>query len=59
VHHVTGEDCFIVKVAAGSLRHLEEVVAELATFGSTTTSIVFSTAIALRTLTVDHGNASQ
>src|SRR5215469_18046543 len=29
-HHVTGEDCFIVKVAAGSLGHLEEVVADLA-----------------------------
>jgi Lrp/AsnC family leucine-responsive transcriptional regulator len=52
-HHVTGEDCFIVKVAAGSLGHLEEVVAELARFGSTTTSVVFSTAIARRTLTVD------
>ena len=50
-HHVTGEDCFIVKVAAGSLGHLEEVVAEFARFGSTTTSIVFSTAIARRTLT--------
>src|SRR5215469_17231536 len=37
-HHVTGEDCFIVKVAAGSLGHLEEVVADLAGFGSTTTS---------------------
>jgi Lrp/AsnC family transcriptional regulator, leucine-responsive regulatory protein len=50
-HHVTGEDCFIVKVATSSLGHLEEVVAELARFGSTTTSIVFSTAIARRTLT--------
>jgi len=54
-HHVTGEDCFIVKVAAGSLGHLEEVVAELAGFGSTTTSIVFSTAIARRTLTCQAG----
>jgi Lrp/AsnC family leucine-responsive transcriptional regulator len=52
-HHVTGEDCFVVKVATGSLGHLEEVVAELARFGSTTTSIVFSTAVARRTLTVD------
>lgn len=52
-HHVTGEDCFVVKVAAASLGHLEEVVSELARFGSTTTSIVFSTAIARRTLTAD------
>jgi Lrp/AsnC family transcriptional regulator, leucine-responsive regulatory protein len=50
-HHVTGEDCFIVKVVTASLAHLEEVVAELAGFGSTTTSIVFSTAIARRALT--------
>jgi Lrp/AsnC family transcriptional regulator, leucine-responsive regulatory protein len=52
-HHVTGEDCFVVKVAAASLAHLEEVVAELARFGATTTSIVFSTSVARRTLTAD------
>jgi Lrp/AsnC family leucine-responsive transcriptional regulator len=52
-HHVTGEDCFIVKVAARSLPHLEEVVADLARFGSTTTSIVFSTSVDRRTLSAD------
>lgn len=52
-HHVTGEDCFVVKVAARSLAHLEAVVADLAAFGATTTSIVFSTAVARRTLTAE------
>jgi Lrp/AsnC family leucine-responsive transcriptional regulator len=52
-HHVTGEDCFIVKVAVASLAKLEEVVAELASFGSTTTSVVFSTSVARRTMTGD------
>jgi Lrp/AsnC family leucine-responsive transcriptional regulator len=52
-HHVTGEDCFVVKVAAGSLARLEEVVAELASFGATTTSIVFSTSVGRRTVTAD------
>jgi Lrp/AsnC family leucine-responsive transcriptional regulator len=57
-HHVTGEDCFVVKVAAASLAHLEEVVAELARFGATTTSIVFSTSVARRTLTADRSSTS-
>ena len=44
-HHVTGDDCFIAKVAADSVEHLEGIVAELGRFGSTTTSIVFSTPV--------------
>jgi Lrp/AsnC family transcriptional regulator, leucine-responsive regulatory protein len=52
-HHVTGEDCFVVKVAAGSIGQLEAVVADLAGFGATTTSIVFSTSVDRRTLTAD------
>jgi Lrp/AsnC family leucine-responsive transcriptional regulator len=52
-HHVTGEDCYVVKVAARSLRDLERVVVELGRHGSTTTSIVFSTPIARRTLSRD------
>ena len=41
-HHVTGDDCFLFKVAARSMRHLEEVSGHLAELGGTTTSIVFS-----------------
>jgi len=50
-HHVTGEDCYVVKVAACSMSNLEEVVAELGRYGMTTTSIVFSSPVPRRTLT--------
>jgi Lrp/AsnC family leucine-responsive transcriptional regulator len=29
-HHVTGEDCFVLKVVARSMRHLEEVTGRIA-----------------------------
>ncbi|MFB4263314.1 Lrp/AsnC family transcriptional regulator [Nonomuraea sp. GTA35] len=38
----TGEDCYTLKVAAGSMAHLERIVDELARFGSTTTNLVYS-----------------
>jgi Lrp/AsnC family leucine-responsive transcriptional regulator len=38
----TGEDCYTLKVAATSMTHLEALVDELAQFGSTTTSVVYS-----------------
>ncbi|WP_345146499.1 Lrp/AsnC family transcriptional regulator [Nonomuraea rubra] len=38
----TGEDCYTLKVAAGSMAHLESIVDELARFGSTTTNLVYS-----------------
>ncbi|MET8829375.1 Lrp/AsnC family transcriptional regulator [Streptomyces sp. NPDC004610] len=41
-HHVTGDDCFIIKVAARSMRHLEEVTGRIAGLGSVTTSVVYS-----------------
>jgi Lrp/AsnC family leucine-responsive transcriptional regulator len=49
-HHVTGEDCYVVKVAACSMSDLEQVVADLARYGSTTTSIVFSSPVPRRTV---------
>jgi Lrp/AsnC family leucine-responsive transcriptional regulator len=49
-HHVTGQDCYVVKVAAGSMGHLERIVSELGRHGTTTTSIVFSSVVARRTL---------
>lgn len=38
----TGDDCYVLKVAATSMAHLEEIVDALAEFGSTTTNLVFS-----------------
>jgi Lrp/AsnC family transcriptional regulator, leucine-responsive regulatory protein len=44
-HHVTGEDCYLVRVVARSIHHLEETAHELAVLGPTTTSIVLSTLV--------------
>jgi Lrp/AsnC family leucine-responsive transcriptional regulator len=44
----TGEDCYTLKVAAGSMAHLERLVDELAQFGSTTTSVVYSQTLPYR-----------
>jgi Lrp/AsnC family leucine-responsive transcriptional regulator len=38
----TGDDCYTLKVAAGSMAHLEQLVNELTQFGSTTTNLVYS-----------------
>lgn len=41
--HVTGDDCFIMKVLARSMEHLEELTRDIARFGDVTTSVVYST----------------
>ncbi|WP_455359529.1 Lrp/AsnC family transcriptional regulator [Streptomyces sp. SYSU K21746] len=47
-HHVTGDDCFVIKVAARSMRHLEEVSGRIASLGSVTTSVVYSSPLPRR-----------
>lgn len=44
----TGEDCYQLKVSATSMAHLEQVVNELAQFGSTTTNLVYSQTLPYR-----------
>ncbi|GAA1170133.1 Lrp/AsnC family leucine-responsive transcriptional regulator [Kitasatospora gansuensis] len=44
----TGDDCYVLKVAATSMSHLEELVDALAQFGSTTTNLVLSRMLPLR-----------
>jgi Lrp/AsnC family transcriptional regulator, leucine-responsive regulatory protein len=41
-HHITGEDCFLLKTVTRSMRHLEEVVARVAVMGAVTTNVVYS-----------------
>lgn len=50
-HHVTGADCFIIKVLARSMRDLERITGRLATLGGITTSVVFSSPIPSRHIT--------
>jgi len=47
-HHVTGEDCFVLKVLARSMRHLEEVTGRISTLGPVTTTIVYSSPLTRR-----------
>lgn len=54
-HHVTGEDCFVLKVSARSMRHLEEVTGRIAGLGPVTTSVVYSSPLPRRD--VDPGAA--
>src|SRR3954470_15546690 len=52
-HHVTGEDCFVLKVVARSMRHLEEVTGRIAGLGAVTTSVVYSSPLTGRAITMD------
>ncbi|MEU8984467.1 Lrp/AsnC family transcriptional regulator [Streptomyces sp. NPDC048309] len=45
VHHVVGEDCWILKVAVEDTIHLEDVLEQTSALGRTTTSIVLSSPV--------------
>jgi Lrp/AsnC family transcriptional regulator, leucine-responsive regulatory protein len=47
-HRITGEDCYLIKAHIRSMTHLEELLDELAPFGQTTTSIIQSSPVPLR-----------
>lgn len=49
-HHVTGDDCFVLKVAARSMKHLEEISGKVGTLGSVTTSVVYSSPLPRRSI---------
>jgi Lrp/AsnC family leucine-responsive transcriptional regulator len=49
-HHVTGEDCFVLKVLARSMRHLEEVTGRISGLGAVTTSVVYSSPLSGRAI---------
>jgi Lrp/AsnC family leucine-responsive transcriptional regulator len=49
-HHVTGDDCFVLKVVARSMRHLESVAGRVAGLGSITTTIAYSSPLPRRSI---------
>ena len=49
-HRITGEDCFLLKVHAASMQHLESILDRFLVHGQTTTSIVQTTPVAPRPL---------
>jgi Lrp/AsnC family leucine-responsive transcriptional regulator len=50
-HHVTGDDCFVMKVLARSMRHLERVNGRIAGLGQVTTNVVYSSPLPARAIT--------
>ncbi|MGW1269101.1 Lrp/AsnC family transcriptional regulator [Streptomyces sp. NPDC002491] len=50
VHHVVGEDCWILKTAVRDTVHLEEVLEAVSALGRTTTSIVLTSPVVRRPL---------
>jgi Lrp/AsnC family leucine-responsive transcriptional regulator len=51
-HRITGEDCFFIKAHVRDVGHLEEVIDRFAAFGQTTTSIVQSSPVPARGLSL-------
>jgi Lrp/AsnC family leucine-responsive transcriptional regulator len=49
-HRITGEDCFLLKVHAAAVDQLESILDGFLAFGQTTTSIVQSSPVPVRSL---------
>lgn len=47
---VTGEECYVIRLATRDMQHLEDVVDALARLGSLTTNVVYSTLLHRRTI---------
>ncbi len=47
-HRITGEDCFLMKVDFASVKALEQIIDRFLLYGQTTTSIVQSSPVPLR-----------
>ena len=51
-HRITGEDCFFMKLYVRDVDHLEEVIDRFVAYGQTTTSIVQSSPVPARGLSI-------
>jgi len=49
-HHVSGNESFIMKVAASSIPHLENLIEKLSPFGETSTLVVLSSPVVKQVL---------
>ncbi len=47
-HHITGDDCMVMRIAVPSMAHLETLIGQIGIFGQTTTSIVLSSPVTER-----------
>jgi Lrp/AsnC family leucine-responsive transcriptional regulator len=51
-HRITGEDCYLIKAHVRDVTHLEELIDQLGPYGQTTTSIMQSSPVPARGLTL-------
>ena len=51
-HRITGEDCFFLKLHVRDVEHLEEVIDAFAFFGQTTTSVMQTSPVPRRAVSV-------
>ena len=51
-HRITGDDCFFLKLHVRDVEHLEEVIDAFAFFGQTTTSIMQTSPVPRRAITL-------
>ncbi|MEL6405063.1 MAG: Lrp/AsnC family transcriptional regulator [Chloroflexota bacterium] len=49
-HHISGDDCYMIRIAAQSIGHLEEVASKFREFTSTTTTFIVSSPIEQRVI---------
>jgi Lrp/AsnC family leucine-responsive transcriptional regulator len=54
-HRITGDDCFLVRAHVRDVAHLEQLIDQLAAYGETTTSIIQSSPVPRRGVTLDLG----
>jgi len=54
-HRVTGDDCYLMKMHVRDVDHLEEVIDRFAIFGQTTTSIIQSSPVSAREISLERG----
>ena len=56
-HRITGEDCFFLKAHVRDVHHLEELIDEFTPYGATTTSIVQSSPVPRRGVSLTDAGA--
>ena len=52
-HRITGDDCYLMKMHVRDVDHLEQVIDRFAIFGQTTTSIIQSSPVSAREISLE------
>ena len=57
-HRITGEDCYFMKAFVRDVEHLEEVIDAFAVYGQTTSSIMQTSPVPARAVSLEPGQRS-